>query len=82
MSTVYNRTGCVITVQRQPKKTSTNAKTAQVPFGDQPMKKLKIPEVYHKYNHKILKVNIADQLASSNSGQRQIRRGAWQAIDQ
>jgi hypothetical protein len=76
MLTVYNRTGCVTTVQRRPKKTLTNAKTARVPFGDQPTKELKIPKVYHKYNHKMLEVNIADQLASLNSGQRRIRRGA------
>jgi hypothetical protein len=30
----------------------------------------------------MLAVNIADQLASSNSGHRQIRRGVWQALDQ
>jgi hypothetical protein len=82
MSTVYNRTGHVTTVQRRPKKTSTNAKTARVPFGDQPTKELEIPKVYHEYNHKMLEVDMADQLASLNSGQRRIRRGAWQAIDQ
>jgi hypothetical protein len=82
MSTVYNRTGRVTTVRKRPKKTSTNTKTAQVLFGDQPTKELKISEVYRKYNHKILEVNIADQLASSNSSQRRIRKGAWQAIDQ
>jgi hypothetical protein len=32
MSTVYNKTDYVITVQRQPKKTSINTKTAQVLF--------------------------------------------------
>jgi hypothetical protein len=76
MSTVYNKTCCVTTVQRRPKKTSTNTKTAQVLFKDQPTKELKIPEVYYEYNHKMLEVNIADQLASLNSSQRQIRRGA------
>jgi hypothetical protein len=60
MSTVYNRTGRVTTVQRRPKKTSTNAKTARVLFGDQPTKELKIPEVYHEYNHKMLEVDMTD----------------------
>jgi hypothetical protein len=60
MLTVYNRTGRVITVQRRPKKTSTNAKTAQVLFEDQPTKELEIPEVYHEYNHKMLEVNMTD----------------------
>jgi hypothetical protein len=34
MLTVYNKTGYVTTVQKQPKKTLTNAKTARVLFGD------------------------------------------------
>jgi hypothetical protein len=76
MSTVYDRTSRVTTVRRQPKKTSTNAKTTRVPFGDQPTKELEIPKVYHEYNHKMLEVNMADQLASSNSSQRRIRKGA------
>jgi hypothetical protein len=67
MSTVYNKTDRVTTVQRRPKKTLTNAKTAQVLFGDQPTKELEIFKVYHEYNHKILKVDIADQLASLKS---------------
>jgi hypothetical protein len=60
MLTVYNRTDYVTIVQRRPKKTLTNTKTAQVLFKDQPTKELEILEVYHKYNHKILKVNIID----------------------
>ena len=82
MSTVYDGTGRVTTVRRRPKKTSTNAKTARVPFRDQPTKELEIPKVYHEYNHKILEVNVADQLASSNIGHRRIRKDAWQALDQ
>jgi hypothetical protein len=82
MLTVYNKTGYVTIIQRRPKKTLTNAKTTQVLFRDQPTKELEILKVYHEYNHKMLEVNITDQLASLNSGQRRIRKGAWQAIDQ
>jgi hypothetical protein len=60
MLTVYNRTSYVTIVQKRPKKTLTSAKTAQVLFKDQLTKELKIPKVYYKYNHKILKVNITD----------------------
>jgi hypothetical protein len=82
MSTVNNRKSKVTRVRKRPKKTSSKAKTARVPFGDQSTKELKIPEVYDYYNYNMLAVNVADQLASSNSGHQQIRRGAWQALEQ
>ena len=77
MSTVNNEKSKVTKVQKRPKKTSSKAKTARVLFGDQPTKELEIPELYNCYNHNMLAVDVADQLASSNSGQRRIRRGAW-----
>jgi hypothetical protein len=43
MSTVFNRLACVTIIQKRLKKTLTNAKTAYVPFEDQPTKELKIP---------------------------------------
>jgi hypothetical protein len=43
---------------------------------------LEIPKGYNDYNYKMLPIDIADQLAGSNSGRRRIRRGAWQAIEQ
>jgi hypothetical protein len=43
MSTVFDGSACVTIVRKRPKKTSTNAKTARVPFGDQPTKELEIP---------------------------------------
>jgi hypothetical protein len=60
MLTVYNKTSYIIIVQKQPKKTLINIKTAQVLFEDQLTKELKISKVYYKYNHKILEVNITD----------------------
>jgi hypothetical protein len=43
ISTVFDGSARVTTVRKQPKETSTNAKTARVPFGDQPTKELEIP---------------------------------------
>jgi hypothetical protein len=82
MSTVHDRKSRVTRVRKRPKKTSSKAKTARVPFGDKATKELEIPELYDCYNHNMLAVDVADQLASSNSGHRRIRRGAWQALDQ
>ena len=82
MSTVYDGKSKVTRVRKRPKKTSSKARTARVPFGDQPTKELEIPELYDCYNHNMLAVDVADQLASSNSGRRRIKRGAWQALDQ
>ena len=82
MTTVHDAKGRVTCVRKRPKATSTSAKTARKPFGDQTTRELEIPEPYHAYNHSMNGVDIADQLASSNSGKRRIRRGAWQALDQ
>jgi hypothetical protein len=82
MSTVYDANGRVTSIRKRPKATSTSAKTARKPFGDQVTKELEIPEPYYAYNHYMNGVDIADQLAASNSGKRRIRRGAWQALDQ
>ena len=60
ISIVYNRTICVIIVRKRPKKTLISAKTARVPFEDQPTKALEISKVYDFYNHKINAINIAD----------------------
>ena len=76
MSTVYDGKSKVTRVWKRPKKTFSKAKTAREPFGDQPTKESEIPELYDCYNHNMLAVNITDQLTSSNSDYRQIRRDA------
>ena len=76
MSTVYNRKSKVTKIRKRPKKTLSKAKTARVLFRDQHTKELKILKVYNSYNHNILAVNIADQLAGSSSGRRRIRKDA------
>jgi hypothetical protein len=68
MLTVHNRKSRVTRVRKRPKKTLSKAKTAQVLFKDKATKKLEIPELYNCYNYNMLAVNIADQLASLNSG--------------
>jgi hypothetical protein len=68
MLTVYNGKSRVARVRKQPKKTLFKAKTARVSFEDKATKELKIPELYNCYNYNMLAVNIADQLASLNSG--------------
>jgi hypothetical protein len=75
MSTVHDGKSKVTRVRKRPKKTSSKAKTARVPFGDQPTKELEIPELYDCYNHNMLAIDVADQLASSNSGKQRIKRG-------
>jgi hypothetical protein len=82
MSTVFDGKEKVTRLRKRPKKTSSKAKTARVPFGDQATKELEIPKIYDFYNHNMLAVDVADQLAASNAGYRRIRRGAWQAIEQ
>lgn len=82
MTTVHNESGRVTRVRRRPKETSTSAKSARKVFRNQPEKELEIPEPYDYYNFNMCGVDTADQLAGSNSGERRIRRGAWQALEQ
>jgi hypothetical protein len=60
MLTVYNGKSKVTKVRKRPKKTLSKAKTARVPFGDQPTKELEIPELYNCYNYNMLAINVAD----------------------
>lgn len=82
MTTVHDGNHKVWTLRRRPKETSKSAKTARQPFGKEATKVLEIPDIYHQYNHNMLAIDVADQLAGTNSGKRRIRRGAWQALDQ
>jgi hypothetical protein len=75
MSTVYNGKSKVTKVRKRPKKTSSKAKTARVPFEDQLTKELEIPELYNCYNYNMLAIDVADQLASLNSDKQRIKRG-------
>ena len=81
MSTVHTEKGLVRRLRKRPKETSSNAKTARKPFGNQPTKELDIPILYDEYNHHMGDVDTADQLAGHNGGFRRLRRGAIQALD-
>jgi hypothetical protein len=70
----------VIRKRKRPKETSSAARTARKPFGNSPIKNLRIPTVYNDYNHNMGGVDIADQLREGMSGLRRIRRGGWRAL--
>ena len=70
----------VIQNRKRPSLTSSSAKTARKPFGSEPRKDLPIPKFVDDYNHLMNQVDIADQLRSTNAGNRRIRRGGWHAL--
>ena len=66
--------------RKRPASTSTSAKTARVPFGDQPLQMLQIPCLIDRYNHNMNGVDIGDQLRAEFTPDRRIRRGGHQAL--
>ena len=52
--TTMDRKEIVLRERKYPKKTSSKAKTARVPFGNLPRKELPIPVVFDKYNFNML----------------------------
>ena len=82
MSTVEDESKTIILRERKRPKATSSALASRKVFGDQPIKELEIPLPYNNYNHNMGGVDIADQLTGSNSGQRRIKRGGWQAIEQ
>jgi hypothetical protein len=60
---------------RQPRATSTAAKSVQAEFGDAVQKNLAIPCSIDEYNHKMGQVDLADQYRAGNPGLRYIRQG-------
>jgi hypothetical protein len=79
-STITDGQSTITRERKRPSETSSAAKTARVPFGDSPTKKLSIPRFVDDYNHQMNAVDQADQLRSSNAGLRRIRKGGWHAI--
>jgi hypothetical protein len=80
-STVMDGEHQTLRNRKRPKETSSKAKTARKPFGDQPRKDLWIPAVFDKYNYNMNAVDRFDSLTANNSGLRPVRRGGWQAIE-
>ena len=54
MSTTMDGNEIVLRERKRPKKTSSKAKTACIPFGNLPKKVLPIPVVFDKYNFNML----------------------------
>jgi hypothetical protein len=81
MSTVMDGNEQVERERKRPKETSSKAKTARVPFGDQPTKKLMIPRLYDGYNYNMGAVDEHDNMTSRNAGLRPVVRGGHQAIE-
>jgi hypothetical protein len=79
-SNYHTGEGRVMRTRRRPRKTSSKAKTARAPFGNQPTKELLVPSFADEYNHAMGAVDIGDQLKSYNPGLRHQRRGGWHAI--
>lgn len=79
-SNYHTGEGHVLRRRKRPKKTSGKAKTARIPFGDQPTKTLPLPTFDDEYNYGMGAVDLGDQLKSYNAGLRLCRRGGWHAM--
>ena len=77
---IHEEPETVLRNRKRPSKTSTSARTARVPFGDQARKELPIPKFIDQYNHNMNDVDQGDQLQASYPGLRRCRRGGWQSL--
>ena len=64
MTTISNSTARIVRQRCRPAKTSTNARTSRLVFGDAVVKDLAIPNYIDMYNHFMNGVDLADQLRS------------------
>jgi hypothetical protein len=62
MTTVEGGLDIIESLRKRPSETLTLAKTARVPFGDQPTAVLEIPVFDDKYNHNISAVDKGNKL--------------------
>ena len=63
-----------------PKETSSKAKIAHVPFSDQPIKKLLIPQLFDDYNHNIGAVDEHNNITFQNASLRPVVKGGYQVM--
>ncbi|MGF2011319.1 hypothetical protein [Nostoc sp. DedVER01b] len=61
LSTIHSPELWIPTKRKRPSTTSTNAKVARLPFGDEVIKELEIPIAINDYNHYMGGVDIANQ---------------------
>src|SRR5687768_13063729 len=81
MSTVYNGKEDVISCRKRPKQTKKYEEEKHKPFKGQATADLPIPACFEFYNQEIGPIDYFDQLTSSLSGLRRVRRGAWRALE-
>jgi hypothetical protein len=80
MSSVMSSDKKVLRLRKRPKETSSKAKMAKAPFGNNATKELWIPAIIDGYNHHMGAVNEFDHLTAQNAGLRHVRRGGAQAL--
>jgi hypothetical protein len=81
MSSALSGDQRVSRIRKRPKETSSKAKTARKPFGDDAIKELSIPIVADHYNHFMGAVDEFDHLTAQNPGLRHVVRGGAQALE-
>jgi hypothetical protein len=64
MSSVLSGDEKVVRLRKRPKETSSKAKTAREPFGDEAVKELEIPAIADGYNHHMGAVDEFDHLTA------------------
>ncbi len=75
MSSVLSGDEKVLRPRKRPKETSSKAKTAREPFGNDVSKELLIPAVADGYNYHMGAVDEFDHLTAQNAGLRHMKRG-------
>jgi len=71
----------VLRLRKRPKETSSKAKTARIPLGNQATKVLSIPAIADGYKYHMGAVNEFDHLTAQNAGLRHVERGGHQALE-
>ena len=79
MSNMDSGIDTVVTKRRRPNETATCAKTARVPFGDQPVKDLPRPTLTYFYNIEMNQVDRGDQMRAPYPIQQRQLKG-WKAM--
>jgi hypothetical protein len=75
--TVHKESDLVSCKRKRPGPRSTNANIARKPFGDKPVKELKIPKIMDNYNHHMGGIDIANQYRASYHTQRRSLHNWW-----
>jgi hypothetical protein len=71
----------VLRQRKRSKETSSKAKTARIPFGNQAIKTLSIPAIADGYNYHMGAVDKFDYLTAQNAGLRHVEQEGHQALE-